>query len=471
MLARTRLSSGITAVLLALGVASAETLTVSNDPLAADFSSIQAAVDAATSGDTILVEAGDFDGFRLASKSLTILGAGNGQTRIVALPGLSSIQVVSGSSGPIRIGGFLIESDELDSGLVFLPQWVYAEDCTSPLELFDIEVRNPISTAWDFISGKGNVNLNSGYVTVSSCRQVMLSNVRVTGAAEQDLGESEQFGFPFTTREGTAGLAAFYSRVWASNCRFEGCPISQCFSGTLPVAPLRSGSGARLWNSRLVASNTQFVGGPGRVSPDSNCLDLQAGPGISTFFGSQVVLHDGPSASIQGGAGSGSAPAAAGIDLYGPSSLITDSGIQALGGMEGDGSFAPGIAEVSPDLVQIITLEGVRPALVPSAYVATGGTTIDLELQGNPDALHLVAWDALLNSPTNTPLIDGDLFLDPSTATTLGVFTLDANGQGSASLSMPQGASFLGLSVAMQSIELAQPQFFLSPPIYLAVNP
>jgi len=93
-----------------VGSLNAEILRVNNTPTAyAPYSSIDAAVTAATAGDTILVESGTYSNFTV-DKSLTILGLGynatNWNNSIAYIDG--AVSILGGSDGTV-ISGFLFD--------------------------------------------------------------------------------------------------------------------------------------------------------------------------------------------------------------------------------------------------------------------------------------------------------------------------------------------------------------------------
>jgi len=87
-LTRPRSRGPLVASVLSLGLlaplAHADTLTVGPDLEVYDFDSITQAVNLASPGDTILVAPGDYPGFQVTGKPLTILGSGSGQTRLTS---------------------------------------------------------------------------------------------------------------------------------------------------------------------------------------------------------------------------------------------------------------------------------------------------------------------------------------------------------------------------------------------------
>jgi len=220
-----------------------------------------------------------------------------------------------------------------------------------------------------------------------------------------------------------------------------------------------------------VASNTRFQGGVGRPSPGELCVDLAGGRGLDLKFGSRVELHGGPQAGVLGGDSNCDEPGGHGIEATGPALVSYDPGTAPLGGVDDQGVLTSPIAEFSGDLVQVVPLSTQRPSLVPEPSVLQPGTTSQLSLAGSPNGVQVVLWKAELDGQVPSPLLQGDLFLNPATASMLGVFPLDGAGQASATLQVPVGSEFVGLSIAMQTTELIHPLFYPAPPIFLATRP
>ncbi len=82
-------------------------------PSGCDYSSIQAAIDAASPGDTINVSAGTYSERLTIGESLTISGAGAGQTVIYGSYG-GRVVTINNSSATVTISGVTIEGGELD---------------------------------------------------------------------------------------------------------------------------------------------------------------------------------------------------------------------------------------------------------------------------------------------------------------------------------------------------------------------
>ena len=84
-----------------LPAAAAEPITVC--AAGCDHTTIQAAINAAASGGTIVIEAGTYDGPLTIGTSLTLLGAGAAQTTITVPPGGGTVITVgTGASATVK---------------------------------------------------------------------------------------------------------------------------------------------------------------------------------------------------------------------------------------------------------------------------------------------------------------------------------------------------------------------------------
>ncbi|MHC4375134.1 MAG: hypothetical protein ACYS26_00910 [Planctomycetota bacterium] len=212
-------------------LAQADTITVGPDPAVYDYTTIQPAVLFSAPGDTILIAPGEYAGFDVNNRSLQIIGAGPGRTRITELATMfssgTSIRVHNQDQGRTRLGGFSIESP-VDAGKWSGFPWLAVQNCSVPIELFDIEFEAPVATHWDtaFWTDDAFPSPRSGYVYASDCQQVFLSNVQINGAAERDFSELVMVGTSGGDTVGTAGLSAARSQIYAANCRFEGTRLT-----------------------------------------------------------------------------------------------------------------------------------------------------------------------------------------------------------------------------------------------------
>jgi len=350
-------------------------------------------------------------------------------------------------------------------------RWVLAEFCNAPVELFDIQVPAPDATYISHDTGSAGPFWESGIFAAIQCRQLMLSDVSVTGYADQLYDDPVAVGAIWNTTEGYAGLSLDNTSAWVSNSHFEGCTAPACGTEAMPFAPVIAGAGARLWNSRLVATNCHFEGARGYAAIDGNCIDLGGGVGIDMKFASQAQLLGGPDAAVLGGDSFSTAPGGSGIAVVGPASLLYVEDSAPVGGEDDQGVPSVGIAEVASDSIQVTSSNDVRPALTASDNFLQQGEAFQIDLYGNPNGVQVVLWQAELSGQLASPLLVGDLFLNPASDPMLGVFALDAQGRASSALQVPFGNEFVGLSIAMQTTELIHPLFYPAPPIFLATRP
>jgi hypothetical protein len=231
----------------------ADTFTVDDDGLHADFPSLVAAAAAVSDGDIVLVEAGDYEPFFLM-KNVMILGPADGPR-----PRVQGRSVVSGATGAM-IGGLDFSSFAADSvsGSLLL------DDCTF---------------------GVGGLpSVSPLTLDLVSCDAVEVQRCAVHGLADA---------------AGT-GLHAADSRVSVVACQIVG--------GTgLPAAAQgcvgdggKGGTGIRATNTKLTVTNCIVRGGQGGASCGLPALDGAAGDGL-VAGNSQTLVRGAPTDSVSDG--------------------------------------------------------------------------------------------------------------------------------------------------------------------------
>jgi hypothetical protein len=258
---------------LAPVLASQQTWTVDDDG-PADFVSVQAAVDAATDGDTILVHAGTYGSVAIEAKGLVIQADGPAElvSPFSLLPALSISSVAPEEAVYLR--GFVIRSSAVKTASVLI------EECDGPVLLEDCRV-----AGW----GDAAVLLRSASVTLSRCL-LLAPNTYV---------ETSPFGVGSITY--FVGLGATDSNVFLYDCFVRGGEGSTGYVHMYDFhVPATSGeAGVRLAGSNLVASGCQIQGGNGGGYPYGSlelCYPGSSGaPGLSVAGG---VIHASSTANL-----------------------------------------------------------------------------------------------------------------------------------------------------------------------------
>jgi len=233
-----------------------------------DFTDIQPAVDAAASGDLVLVRAGDYTGFEICGKGLTIVGEGEA-TDIYGASVVCDLQVEQfvvlrslflhhhfASPKPGAPPILLLEDN---AGTA----WI--EDCT-------ITAFSPWEDVVRVINGSSTVLVRSELTansTIASSPHVQRHALRATDSSvyafETDFvaqGYSGCFGCP-NTHEGDIGALVEEAYLYAAGCTFQGgqgtarvCLGSLCIS-----SPGDGGPGLRVIGMEADSLSSSFAGG------------------------------------------------------------------------------------------------------------------------------------------------------------------------------------------------------------------
>ena len=233
--------------LLGCAPALAQTVHTVDDDGPAAFTDIQAAVDAASSGDLIAVSPGGYSGFLVVAKGLTIVGTGGPGTSVVV--------------GPVAVAGTGHDQATLIQNLD-----VYAEEPASGQTMA--------------------IDACAGVVTLEYCR--------LRSAVELELGI-----FPYYAGGGLYVRDA--ARVSLRNCELVGAP-GYSFLLSYPSRP-----GLTSQNATIAAYDCQIIGGTGvggQCQAFVNCsqVPVESSPGL-VQTGGQVLLNGGFLAGGNGGQG------------------------------------------------------------------------------------------------------------------------------------------------------------------------
>jgi hypothetical protein len=410
----------------------ANVLTVGPAGSGAQFTEIQAAVDAAQAGDVILVQPGTYGAITVFQKPLRILGDGTGTV------------TVAGAGFAAHVGGLLANEELVLSGLrlqsigSLLPV-VRVENSAGTVVLHDLELP---------LTGFGVPGL-----LVVDCPRVLVLDSLVRGGV---LG-----GFGATPR---GALYALRSGLWIAGCEIAGANgdhfVTQEGAHALEVSSCE----VRLWSSRL------FAGGSGMTLMGSGG---QGGTGLLAVA-SRVELFGGPGSEILGGHGAfesttslnyAGGPA---VSVRQGSSLLVQLAQTVEGGLDGlETVRAPSFDTDGTTSTRIDTLLYPTLACPPQAAL---GATITLTLAGNPGALQ-VAWLALRTGPTTIlRRVAGAGVLDPFDYRVAGITVLSNAGSATLPLAVPPTSALLGTTVFLQGTEKLGQRYAIGNPALVAIT-
>jgi hypothetical protein len=260
-----------------------------------NFTDVQPSVDAAADGDTILVRAGTYSGFRIDGKGVAVHADGPG----VAVAPDESIRIANiGAGQQVVLRGF---SQLAGPGLSI-------ESCAGPVLVEECV----------FMANEAQGASHGGASVVNS--------PRVTIAHSLLLGTT-----PFSTSPPVAG--AGLSAV-ASGVTLHGCVLGGGNGASLGLAFANGGPGAALDGSAIVADNTWIVGGTGGAGIGllGSCLSppTEGGPAIS-FPGQPSNLYAFAATIVPGNGGTGALcpPARAGKKVVGTGIVTEIEGVAA----------------------------------------------------------------------------------------------------------------------------------------------
>jgi hypothetical protein len=231
---------------LIAAAASGQGTVLTVDAVAGPYTTIQAAIDAAVDGDTVLLKAGIYQGFDVVGKSLTITGEAG---QIADIHATFSIAYLAANQWVVLRGikatvlftpGFLTPPPRIVNNTG--PVWI--EDCNI--------VDSNLGTTFSGYQGHG--------VTVENCASVVFARCSLTGSPGLPNGE---------------GIHAVSSTLSLHDCTVRGAdsPVS--------IQPLVGGHAFTQTDGFVFASGTSFTAGKG-----SNGVAISS-PGFPT------ICHNG----------------------------------------------------------------------------------------------------------------------------------------------------------------------------------
>lgn len=362
-----------------------------------DFTEIQAAVDAAASGDTILVEDGSYTGFAVDAKQLVVVGVAGASVKLAALP-----------SGP---------------GMVTVRNLAAAQSVV--VRGIDVEI-------FTFLGVDGfSLSDNQGPVWIEDCQ--MLNPVKGFGASVTDCDSVVLARCTFAAGSSFQGLFAIDSSIYSFGSTATG--------GSLPPPlfpfPQKSPAGVQIVGGALFVSGSTFTGGVGSSSVEIGGLCIT--PGIG---GDGLV--------VQGSAG---APAVA-------TTLATTlaGGAGGSGGICGGSGEDGGPLSVGPGGIHTALTGPERTLVVSSPVGSTDALVATLEAPAGE--LAFVAYAAQPDAGAPMPALLGVQLVTPLAVVSLGpvpaggqlVFTAAAApGPGQSAATFFSQAAFFGSGLALAS--------------------
>ncbi len=429
-------SPALAALLLALP-AVADTLIVGPPGSGADFEGIAEAIESAAPGDTVLVLAGDYQGFKtlVIDKPLALIGAGSAVTKYSALPDFpleAPLPLLVRDLAPgeeVRVAGLKLRSF---ASLLDGPTVAVVQDCEGPVTLADV-------------SGNGSPALwgGSGVAQVRGSSQVLLD-----GCSFQSLPAGQQ------TASAQPGLLVENSEIHVNACSLTGAAgVAMSTGPTTDGAPGIEAVGSLVRLSRSIVNGGA---GGGNILFLTSTQVTDGGPALSGAA-STFYARGGTGNALVGG--KGGVGEVSGSPIYGAGSpaivLATDSvatttpDVAVQAGADGDGVVtAPAVAASGTwvELLERMALLAVEPTVVAPGAIAS------VELGGEPGALHLTFFAFAQGPVLVVPGVPGVVVLPLGGFASLPAATLGPGGEASLPVLVPEVPELAGVSLVVQGL-------------------
>jgi hypothetical protein len=282
----------ISLVLLAAPAVRANGARIVNAPGLPPFTDLQAAVDASSEGDTILVAGGQYEGFTIDDKSLSV----------VAVPGQAVFV-----AGAIQVLHLPVDKRVLLSGIAATGR-VLTGLSEPALIVTDCQGNVRIETC-NLTGGLGSLSISSqkfgdgGHaVVLQASTQVVFAHCTITGG--KGGGTSSQ------CESCTGGTGGHGVRINLSQPTFYQCTVTGGAGATALYHGGKGGAGAWQGNSWLFAAGSSFKGGRGGNGEDFlPAYGGDGGDGLFVNTGATADLLDNTYAGGLGGNGNTGVPA------------------------------------------------------------------------------------------------------------------------------------------------------------------
>lgn len=277
---------------------------------AGDFTTIQAAVDASVDGDLILVNAGQYAGFTIDDKQLTVVAHSAVQP---AIQGTVEVKNLAGSR-VVALGGFSVEghSDAHNPGVI-----------TPALKLTSnagaVRVQNSTLLGGHCIGASDSWDDHGAHGTVlDGSLDVSFANCALQG------GDGGSIEFLWLDSWGGNGGHALTSTL--SNVALYDCALLGGKGGSGAIAGGTGGTALNLESGWCLASNSSFQGGHGGNAWGDGVYQGFGGDGIDAHGGSTLKLLDDSADGGVGGVYQGGGNSPSGADITGAGSVEHLSG-------------------------------------------------------------------------------------------------------------------------------------------------
>lgn len=433
-----------------LSATAAADLTVGDLAAGADFATPQEAVDAASEGETIWIQAGEYPHATIDGKSI----------RLIALtPGtvvLSDTTAAAGTSTALIVRNLSATQRVFVSGLETVRNVLESPFGAGELRRGALEVVD--SEGWvELLDVDCNLNYEAAYGDDSGAH---VENGKLIAVASDflasDVGD-------------TPGMRAVNATLISNGCRFVGAEGDD----SAYLGPYGEGEvGLVLESSLALIENGVFVGGNGKSTIGTSWYYSQGSAGIRAVDSSLRIT--GPQSCVVGG----DSPLIIDPPFFlAGGSAIEISGITSFASIGNAVVLAPGssIEGVVADDVTLddgagFTVEaGSTPTVATTSMRVGVGDSFSVEYSGEPSANVTLLFSGGLAEPLFLPFSAHPAVLDPAGLLNFGVVTLDAAGQAQSGLTVPPNPSLTGFVGWLQVYDLGSQQ--LSLPTAVLVGP
>ena len=415
-------------------------LTVGPPDSGADFSDLQAAIDAAVPGETLFVFPGQYRGGLLIDKSIDIIGAGPGATQLESVSseplfevrGLAALDSVV-LAGLGVLNGF--ESDALG---------MEVRNCQGPVTLADVAWAAPAQL----------VGLER-LLWIEDCSRVIIDRCVFDAGSLRPIAGATRI----------AGLEASGSSLYVNNT---------VLMGGIGIE-VEAGPGLRGFDVDVDLGSSQVTGGLGAF--DVLSAPASGGPGVDLSANSRLELSGSGAMFVEGGTGgidlalpANEAPGGPGARLAGGSVVVLSGGASLAGGQPffGGPSAPPSVQDANSNLFFAFEPQlGLRS----NDTLVQAGQPLQLEVKGLSFSSVGIFLGAETTSPVPVPGFAGDALISPATAFNLALVTTNFIGDATATIQVPGNAP-PGLRGYIQAVDLG---FVVAPaislPVYVEVTP